>query len=246
MPSPRPPTSTTSRPTTWARRARVQRAPDRRLVLGRARRHGGAFGASAPDADPTTMGADGVQSALSRPVLTIKETGSLQLLRDYEPGTGGYRVDPFGHEGGLAVYGYAFEGPSIFRPTLTGIGCTVLQRCEDRVAGDRGLVVRRCCGGKRVFIARSTICTIAKNRCERASKSCRLPRNATADTTRGFAGDGQPTEGAITATFAWTLGPNPNQYGSECDAYSVIPVLVLSTNCGWMQTAMPDASSPES
>ncbi|MFO1516801.1 MAG: RHS repeat-associated core domain-containing protein [Lysobacterales bacterium] len=185
----------------------------------------GAFGASAPDADPDHDGVPMVFNLRFPGQYFDQETGlNYNYFRDYEPGTGRYiESDPIGLFGGLSTYGYAFEGPLNFSDPLGLVSdaqcCRGAQaQVLAETANARGFVA--CCGGKRVS------CTIDdpydSDAAANAKRSCRLKHEDShnADTTRCLCqGDGQPTGAAPPPPGS---GPNnPNQYGSECDAYSV-------------------------
>ena len=74
----------------------------------------GAFGASAPDADPDHDGVPMVFNLRFPGQYYDAETGlHYNYFRDYEPGTGRYvESDPVGLAGGLSTYGYAEDRPT--------------------------------------------------------------------------------------------------------------------------------------
>ena len=180
-----------------------------------------AFGGNAPVVAPS----GGIDVKLRYPGQYADSYGvNYNYFRDYEPGTGRYlESDPIGLFGGLSTYGYAFQEPLNFSDPLGLVSdaqcCRGAQaQVLAETANARGFVA--CCGGKRVS------CTIDdpydSDAAANAKRSCRLKHEDShnADTTRCLCqGDGQPTGAAPSPPGS---GPNnPNQYGSECDAYSV-------------------------
>ena len=84
----------------------------------------GAFGASAPDADPDHDGVPMVFNLRFPGQYYDAETGlHYNYFRDYEPGTGRYvESDPVGLAGGLSTYGYVSQRPLRYVDPL-GLWC---------------------------------------------------------------------------------------------------------------------------
>ena len=191
----------------------------------------GAFGASAPDADPDHDGVPMVFNLRFPGQYYDAETGlHYNYFRDYEPATGRYiESDPIGHEGGLAVYGYALDSPLYYFDTL-GLE-PQCDGCDDRVSS---AAVRRWCGDRVRRIRDASLASCVKNKCETAQVKCRSRCLVKCDgesdyRSGGFAGVSRKGDNYI--TLCMDADPSRDKAGG---GWGAVIVHEFAHLCGWM------------
>lgn len=124
----------------------------------------GAFGASAPDADPDHDGVPMVFNLRFPGQYYDAETGlHYNYFRDYEPGTGRYvESDPIGLSGGLNTYSYVGAKPLALADPYglaagCGADCCANVPWPQKEGGTVGGTTR-CCGGNAVACVNPNIC----------------------------------------------------------------------------------------
>jgi RHS repeat-associated protein len=196
-----------------------------------------AFGENAANSDPD---GDGVSLNLDLrfPGQQFDSLTGLtyNYLRDYEPGSGRYiESDPIGLYGGFSTFSYAKTSPIVFSDSL-GLDAEASCCSKARLAATQGRPLVRgyvaCCGGKRYS------CVIDDQddnpEAAKVKRSCRRKHeNIHRDDLQRCLcqGEGEPTGAAPQDPMGPPASPNPNQAGTECDAYTVsLPCFVDSRN----------------